>query len=346
MKILHVLSSSKLSGAENVAADICMMFQGVHDMTYCSPDGEIKSALADRDVKFIALTKLNTTELKRSIEICKPDIIHAHDVRATVLSVYVSGKIPVISHLHGNIEDMRKIGIKSILYMFAAKKLKKIIVVSESCLDDYFFRKQIERKTICLTNIIYFRRIERLIDKDPKEYNFDFMYIGRLCYPKNPQRVAKIASVVLRQCSTTTFGVIGEGELKNEMETVFRKEGVSDRATFTGQLAFPYKVLKQTKCILMCSRFEGTPIAALEAMALGIPIVSTPVDGMVKLIDDGITGYLSDDDATLSDRVITVIKEEQLRAQLSKNAEDKIKKSMDIQKYCENLLKVYTEAVQ
>jgi hypothetical protein len=58
-RILHILSTNTLSGAENVAADICMMFRDEYEMAYCSLDGPIKDSLCGRGVNFIPLKKLN-----------------------------------------------------------------------------------------------------------------------------------------------------------------------------------------------------------------------------------------------------------------------------------------------
>jgi hypothetical protein len=53
-RILHILSTNTLSGAENVAADICMMFRDEYEMAYCSLDGPIKDSLCGRGVNFIS----------------------------------------------------------------------------------------------------------------------------------------------------------------------------------------------------------------------------------------------------------------------------------------------------
>lgn len=306
-RILHILSTNTLSGAENVAADICMMFRDEYEMAYCSLDGPIKDSLCDRGVNFIPLKKLNVLGLRECLKTFKPDIIHAHDIRASVYASFISFNIPVISHLHGNQKAMRKISIKSILYLISTFKVKTIIAVSDSCINDFVFKRIIKRKAVVIKNVIHLKRLEILMDKDEENYNFDFVFLGRLSYPKDPKRVALVASNVLKKCSFAKFGVIGDGELQKEMINVFEEQNVIDRVVFTGKLPYPYKALKSAKCLLMCSIYEGLPIAALEAMALGVPVVSTPVDGLVNIIINDVNGYLSNSNIHLSNYIVNLL---------------------------------------
>jgi len=324
-RILHILSTNTLSGAENVAADICMMFRDEYEMAYCSLDGPIKDSLCDRGVNFFPLKKLNVLGLRECLKTFKPDIIHAHDIRASVYASFISFNIPVISHLHGNQKAMRKISIKSILYLISTFKVKTIIAVSDSCINDFVFKRIIKRKAVVIKNVIHLKRLEILMDKDEESYNFDFVFLGRLSYPKDPKRVALVASNVLKKCSFAKFGVIGDGELQKEMINVFEEQNVIDRVVFTGKLPYPYKALKSAKCLLMCSIYEGLPIAALEAMALGVPVVSTPVDGIKDLIINNQTGYLSNDNIELENHIIDLITNELLYKKVRRNIYGKIK---------------------
>lgn len=345
MKILHILNTGKLSGAENVAADICMMFKSEYEMAYCSPDGAIRQALAERDITFIPIKELTVKELKRVISEYHPDLIDAHDVRATVVASLACQSIPFISHLHVNNDDMRKVTLKSILYMIATQKAKKIIAVSESCIDEYIFKKVIEKKTIVLKNIIYSKRLEMLMNRNDQDYFFDFIFLGRLTYQKNPQRIANVASCVLKQLPDAKFGVVGDGELKISMKEIFKTNGVSERAILTGNLSYPYKAIKQSKCMLFCSRFEGTPISALEAMYFGVPIVSTPTDGLNALIDNEITGYLSDDDDYLVSAIIKIIENKELRQEMSKKQVEKFNSLNDEKTYKKTLGTIYKSII-
>ena len=341
MKILHILTSNRLSGAENMVADICMMFKGIYKMAYCSPDGPIREALRDRAVDFIPLKKINISQVRKVIREYNPDVIHAHDVKATFIATIASGKIPVISHLHGNPDEMSRITLKSILYLFSTIRVENIIAVSESCINEYVFKNIIENKAIILKNVIYLNRLINLIDKDKNDYAFDFVFIGRLSYPKNPQRVAKVASIVLKKCPNVKFGVIGDGELRKDIEDIFINEGVLDRVIFTGYLPYPYKALKKAKCMLMCSRYEGLPIAALEAMALGVPIVSTPVDGMRDVVIHNETGFLSSNDDELANAIISILSDEVLYRNMSLSSKRRFQKLNDEKNYMNMLQDVY-----
>jgi glycosyltransferase involved in cell wall biosynthesis len=202
---------------------------------------------------------------------------------------------------------MNHLTIKSLLYLIAVQRAKHVIFVSESCLEQFRFSRLISKKTTILRNVIHKGRIERLLELDKNDYGLDFVFMGRIVHQKNPVRVAKVASSILKRCESSRFGVIGGGELSKEMEQIFEQEGVSDRVVFTGRLEYPYKALKDARCLLLCSFFEGTPIAALEALSLGVPVVSTPVDGLKSIIRDHENGYLSEDDEELSNFIQQIL---------------------------------------
>ena len=110
MKILHLLSTNSFSGAENVVCQIINMFDSDKDimMAYCSPDGKIKEKLQEKKIDFLPLNKLNYSSIKKAIMDFEPDIIHAHDIKATIYASLFSKKCKIISHVHGNSIDMRK----------------------------------------------------------------------------------------------------------------------------------------------------------------------------------------------------------------------------------------------
>ena len=82
-------------------------------------------------------------------------------------------------------------------------------------------------------------------------------------------------------------------------------------------------------------------MCALEAMALGVPIVSTPTDGLCELVSDGINGYLSDCDDILAEKVVDIVTDSIHHSTLSSNIKEKSAVINDTDAYKTNIFKVY-----
>ena len=88
MRILHLLASNKFSGAEHIAVDIIRALQEKYELVYVSPTGEIKEFLGQEKIRYIPLNELSYLEVYRVIKDYKPDIIHAHDYRASCIAAF------------------------------------------------------------------------------------------------------------------------------------------------------------------------------------------------------------------------------------------------------------------
>ena len=82
-------------------------------------------------------------------------------------------------------------------------------------------------------------------------------------------------------------------------------------------------------------------MCALEAMALGTPVVSTPSDGMKDLLDDGVNGCLTDDDALMAEKLLQIMDDPAYRKMLSENAKEKFARINDAPKYKQTIAACY-----
>lgn len=318
--VLHVLPSNSFSGAENVVCQIIKMFSGSdYKMYYCSPDGRIRDALEENNIDFLPLREFSVKELKRVISETKPDIIHAHDMKASYFVSLACGKIPFISHIHNNNFDSRGLSLKSLFFYHAAKKAKHIFWVSESSFDGYKFHDRFKDKSSVLYNVIDKAALIKKMETDTGEYDFDIAYIGRLTEQKDPIRLMNVFADIIKAMPDVKIAVAGTGDMAEQTKRFAEQLKIIDNVKFLGFMSNPYKLLYSSKLMIMTSKCEGTPMCALEAMALGVPIVSTPTDGLCELVTDGKTGFLSSDNAVLSEKCIEIIKDAGLRQTLSEN---------------------------
>ena len=343
MKVMHVLNSRIYSGAEKVVCQIIKSFRGEVEMVYCSPDSDIvRQMLAEQNVTFYPMENMSISELKRVIAEVKPDLIHAHDMRASLFSALSCGRFPLISHIHNNAYDARGLSPKTVGYLLAGFKAKHILWVSNSSYEGYAFHKLFAKKSSVLYNII---DTEAIFDKkaqDDNTYDYDMIYVGRLTFQKDPQRLMRLCALLKESKPDLKVAIVGTGELEEEVKQLCVELNIRDNVHFLGFQSNPIKMVHDSKAMILTSRWEGTPMCALEAMALGTPVVSTPSDGMTDLLDDGINGYLTDDDAVMAEKLLKIMGDPEHRAFLGENARKKFAEINDAPKYKQAIYDCYT----
>jgi len=141
--------------------------------------------------------------------------------------------------------------------------------------------------------------------------------------------------------SDLKFAFVGDGELMQSCQDYVAEHELEKNVFMLGYMDNPIKLLSQVKFLLLTSIYEGTPMCALEAMALGIPIVSTPTDGMCDLIVNGETGYLSAEDAVLTDCLFHIVDDPNLQQRLCENIVKRFNTLNNIESYRNELRKIY-----
>lgn len=307
MKILHVLSSNKYSGAENVACQIIRLCSDEnHEFIYCSPNGEIKNQLKERNITFAPVSSLSKKELRRIISKTEPDIIHAHDRNATYVCALSCKGIPLISHIHGKFDDMKKISLKNIIYTCSAIKADKIICVSNSIYNEWNFSRFFKNKILLKRNVV-----EIDVDKYSHiDIRYDVCFVGRLAYEKNIPRLLKILDELVLKKRNAQIVICGDGEYKNYLLEFIEDNNLLNNIDYKGFVTKPLEYIAKSKLMIKTSRTEGTPMSALESLTLGKPIVSTPTDGLNELITNNINGFLSNDDEQFISYIFDLLNDE------------------------------------
>jgi glycosyltransferase involved in cell wall biosynthesis len=213
-----------------------------------------------------------------------------------------------IMWIHGTIFDLdfrQYKGVKRILYYFyhrmqylAFKKADTITSISQYT---YCSIAQIYPNFINKTKIIHngydFEEIEKnaIARKDentsPKH---KVIAVGRLDKNKNFLLQIEAIKILCKRNIDVELFILGDGEEKNKMEAKIRELELTDRVILKGYIPNPYPYIKSADALIVSSYCEGFPTVIVEALALGIPVVSTHVGGVDELIKDGINGYKVD----------------------------------------------------
>ena len=342
MKVMHVLNSRIYSGAEKVVCQIIHAFQGEIEMVYCSPESDIVRKMVEgQGVTYLSMKTMSVSELSRVIREQKPDLIHAHDMRAGFFSALCCGNIPLVSHIHNNAYDARGLSPKTVGYLLAGFRAKHIFWVSQSSFDGYAFHKLFARKSSVLYNVIDTDEIYTKLSQDSNTYDYDLIYVGRLTYQKNPQRLLRLCARLKESKPDLKVAIVGTGELEEELKALSQELNLEDTVHFLGFQPNPIKMVACSKAMILTSRWEGTPMCALEAMALGTPVVSTPSDGMKDLLTDGISGYLTESDEQMAKDLLKIFTNPEHRQLLAENARKKFDSLNDGKAYKQAIWTAY-----
>jgi glycosyltransferase involved in cell wall biosynthesis len=127
-----------------------------------------------------------------------------------------------------------------------------------------------------------------------RENEFRFACVARLEPPAKGQDILLEAlaspSWAARPWRLTLYG---EGPMQNGLQRLARRLGLSDRVVFAGFDSVE-NIWASNHVLIMPSRFEGLPLAIVEAMLCARPVVATNVAGHAEVIEDGVTGFLAD----------------------------------------------------
>ena len=314
LRVMHLISTDVFSGAENVACQIINLFKNnqVYIMTYCTVIGKNEEALKCRGINTTELDRFNLKSIKKAYSSFKPNIIHAHDPKATIAAVLTNKKQNIISHIHSNHRYMRKITLKSLIYHFYIEKhITGIIWVSNSAKDEYVFAKNIPKTlpSYVIQNVVDGNQLKSIAKTDKNNYDFDIIFLGRLEDVKDPLRFVKLIEKI-KQHQEIKVAMVGDGSLRSQVEEEIDKLSLNKNIVLFGNQINPYKILLNSKILVITSKYEGMPMNALEAIACNIPVLSTPVDGLLDIID---RKYLCKTDQDFVEIMLKILNSEEVR---------------------------------
>ena len=266
-----------------------------------------------------------TSKLVDVVKYEKLDILHVHYAIPHASAAFMAKKIlesqkisiPFVTTLHGT--DITLVGRDQSfepVITFCINQSDAVTTVSESLKRDTYKYFKVDREISVISNFI----VESSVSFDQnlrRRYVEDDEKI--VCHVSNFRKVKRIDDVIqifakIQASIPSKLILIGDGPERYKAEQTSRALGINKNVIFLGKLRNTDQVLSISDLFLLPSETESFGLAALEAMAVGVPVVSTNTGGIPEVNLDGFSGFTSSvgDVDSMAKNALKILKKENL----------------------------------
>ncbi|MFA9188448.1 N-acetyl-alpha-D-glucosaminyl L-malate synthase BshA [Flavobacterium sp. FBOR7N2.3] len=356
--------------ATELGLELARLGHEVHFITYSQP---VRLALLSPNVHYhevnvpeYPLFHYQPYELALSsklvdmVKLYKIDVLHVHYAIPHAYAGFMAKQmlknegieIPMITTLHGT--DITLVGNHphyKPAVSFSINKSDVVTSVSQSLKEDTYKLFNIKRDIHVVPNFIE-------LDKNIKDYNIPCQrtLIAKpeeriITHISNFRKVKRIPDIVqifykIQQEIPAKLLMVGDGPEKEKAELLCQELGILDKVIFFGNSNEIDKILSNSDLFLLPSETESFGLAALEAMAWGVPVISSNSGGLPEVNFEGVSGYLSNvgNVDEMAENALKILKDDTVLAQFKDNALS-VAKKFDIKHILPLYIDIYEKAL-
>jgi glycosyltransferase involved in cell wall biosynthesis len=173
--------------------------------------------------------------------------------------------------------------------------------------------------------------------------------VQRLDPRKKVEVLLRAARIVVDTLPNTKYIIVGDGPERTKLERIKKQLGVDENVIFTREISYEdlIKYLSMADVFSMHTMHEGFGIVFIEAMSMGLPIVTTYANGNEGIIENGKNGFMVEpnDPFELADKTIFLLKDDEIRKNMSQYNRDKAKKEYDLTVIADQWTQLYEESL-
>ncbi len=277
-----------------------------------------------------------SSKLVDMVKLYKIEVLHVHYAIPHAYAGYMAKQmlkdegidIPMVTTLHGT--DITLVGNHPFYkpaVTFSINKSDFVTSVSQSLKEDTLKLFNIKKEIQVIPNFIELDKIKKE-DKSPCQRsvmaNDEERIITHISNFRKVKRIPDIIAIFnkIQKEIPAKLMMVGEGPEKEKAEQLCRELGIQDKVIFFGNSNEIDTILCQTDLFLLPSKTESFGLVALEAMACGVPVISSNAGGLPEVNKDGFSGYLSEvgDVDGMANNALKILKNQTDLDQFKKNA--------------------------
>ena len=362
MKILHIISSGGMYGAEAVILNLSRVLnQGSHRSSIgvfansSNLNVQLHEQAAAEGIESNLIQcrgqvdSMTFNEIRDLVARIKPDIVHAHGYKADIY-VYLALRrlrIPLVSTCHTWYDNNLTLSLYGSADRVVLRRFARVIAVSSEV------KQRLLKAGVRPQNIA---QIQNGIDLRPFDNVSPSLrealavgdapvigLVGRLSTEKGVDIFLRAAARVLPDFPRARFVVIGEGPDRHELESLIDELGIRQNVTMVGRRNDMPAVYASFDLMVSASRKEGLPIALLEGMASGLPLVATSAGEIPAIVQHGMTGLLvpAEDADLLASAITELLQDPDRRRQFGAAGRQRIETEFSAQRMTADYLRAY-----
>ena len=367
-KILHVTFNMNFGGAEKVIQHLVENLDSdefISDVVCIDPEvGPLGKKLIEQGYSVVHLDRKQGLDLSiirklnKLINEGQYNVVHCHQYTPYLYGVLASipTKARVIFTEHGRFyPDFGTLKRK------AANRVLQLITYKIVAISEATKRALVKHENFSASSIqVIYNGIEdmssQLADSEATREQWsipaDHTVLGtisRLQPIKNQKLMIEAFAEIVKTCPDSCLMFVGDGPVRENLETQALNLGLQDKTIFTGFQDDPHQFHRMIDVFLLSSFSEGTSMTLLEAMSHSKPCVVTDVGGNTEVVENEKTGYVVEsvtDAGKFSKQCFRLINDKFRRQEFGANARDRFKQRFTIGNMVESYSRLYREIPQ
>lgn len=169
--------------------------------------------------------------------------------------------------------------------------------------------------------------------------------VARLDAIKNQKMLIEAFKIINEKYPNTKLLLIGDGPMRNELETLTKELSLTHDVIFTGSTNEAYRYYNIMDVFVLTSMTEGTAMTLLEAMASSTPCIVTDAGGNPEIVKDGETGFIIpvNDTAALAEKIEILLNKAELAMKMGQAGRTRFRKFFTVEKMIQSYQELYQE---